>query len=242
MANDFTFKDASETTLTAKATDNAGVHIPWGVIGNSAASASAPVDGTAGLKVDLGTDNDIQGAAAENAAVSGNPVLSGGRYDASDRVLGDGDVGAVALTAKGILKVQQTNSTGVQVDPDTTSIKGPGDITVVDSHNTLAVNIAAAGTQTIAAPGADHQIWIKSAALKTNGTTATVQIKEDNAGTPVDKTGVLTLTDSDGFVLPPSGNFEDVWVKCSSNVTCDIVTTGSGTVDGVITYAVVDVS
>jgi len=43
------------------------------------------------------------GAAAENAAASGNPVLSGGRYDAISRVLGDGDVGALAVDVSGHL-------------------------------------------------------------------------------------------------------------------------------------------
>ena len=38
---------------------------------------------------------EIVGDAAENAAVAGNPVLVGGRYDSSARTLGDGDVGKV---------------------------------------------------------------------------------------------------------------------------------------------------
>ena len=48
----------------------------------------------------------IQGTAAENAAASDNPVLVGGRYDSSDRTLGNGDVGALALTAAGHGKVE----------------------------------------------------------------------------------------------------------------------------------------
>ena len=44
---------------------------------------------------------EVVGDAAENAAVAGNPVLVGGRYDSSGRTLGDGDVGAVALDADG---------------------------------------------------------------------------------------------------------------------------------------------
>lgn len=47
----------------------------------------------------------VTGAAAENAAVSGNPVLSGGRYDSTPRTLGDGDVGALALDADGAVHV-----------------------------------------------------------------------------------------------------------------------------------------
>lgn len=43
----------------------------------------------------------IQGEAAENAAVTGNPVQVGGRYDSTPRTLGDGDVGGIALDAAG---------------------------------------------------------------------------------------------------------------------------------------------
>jgi hypothetical protein len=46
------------------------------------------------------------GPAAENAAVSGNPVLAGGRYDSAPRTLGNGDVGAVALNASGQVLVE----------------------------------------------------------------------------------------------------------------------------------------
>jgi hypothetical protein len=44
---------------------------------------------------------EIEGDAAEDAAASGNPVLSGGRYDSTARSLDDGDVGALAVDAAG---------------------------------------------------------------------------------------------------------------------------------------------
>jgi hypothetical protein len=46
------------------------------------------------------------GAAAEDAAASGNPVLVGGRYDSSARTLETGDVGAIALNASGQVLVE----------------------------------------------------------------------------------------------------------------------------------------
>jgi hypothetical protein len=49
---------------------------------------------------------EVVGDAAENAAVAGNPVLTGGRYDSSPRTLGNGDVGAVALNASGQMLVE----------------------------------------------------------------------------------------------------------------------------------------
>lgn len=52
----------------------------------------------------------MQGAAAEDAAVAANPVLSGGRYDTTDRTLDDGDVGAIAVDAAGYVKVNEPNA------------------------------------------------------------------------------------------------------------------------------------
>jgi len=43
----------------------------------------------------------VAGAAAEDAAAAGNPLLAGGRYDASERTLDAGDAGALALSAQG---------------------------------------------------------------------------------------------------------------------------------------------
>lgn len=47
--------------------------------------------------------SQVSGRAAENAAAAGNPVLAGGRYDATPRTLGDADAGALALNAEGRL-------------------------------------------------------------------------------------------------------------------------------------------
>jgi len=76
-----------------------GVAVAGGVEAN-ALRVTLPTDGT-GQTISVGK-------AAENAAASGNPVLSGGRYDATPRVLGDGDVGAVALDAAGIVQIGGT--------------------------------------------------------------------------------------------------------------------------------------
>jgi hypothetical protein len=43
----------------------------------------------------------IAGVDAENAAVSANPALVGGRYDSGGRTLGNGDAGAIALNVRG---------------------------------------------------------------------------------------------------------------------------------------------
>ncbi|MFQ5492234.1 MAG: hypothetical protein ACE5GE_16080, partial [Phycisphaerae bacterium] len=53
---------------------------------------------------------EVVGDAAENATAAGNPVLSGGRYDASSRTLGDGDVGALAISPQGWMMVANQSS------------------------------------------------------------------------------------------------------------------------------------
>lgn len=50
---------------------------------------------------------EVVGDAAEDAAVAGNPLLSGGRYDNSERTLDNGDVGALALDPSGALYVRE---------------------------------------------------------------------------------------------------------------------------------------
>jgi hypothetical protein len=94
----------------------AGVHVDDAVFtpGTSEVVAIAGMaDETAPDSVDEGdvgivrmsTDRMLlvqaSGRAAENAAVSGNPALGGGRYDVTPRSLDDGDVGAIAIDADG---------------------------------------------------------------------------------------------------------------------------------------------
>lgn len=59
-------------------------------------------DGTANdVNTAAGKALPVQGEATEDAASTGNPVLIGGRYDATDRSLDDGDVGTIAVTEEG---------------------------------------------------------------------------------------------------------------------------------------------
>lgn len=50
-----------------------------------------------------GVDAIAVGLDAENAAITGKPILIGGRYDSSSRSLDDGDIGGIAVTSKGYL-------------------------------------------------------------------------------------------------------------------------------------------
>tara|TARA_Y100001938_G_scaffold106363_1_gene145168 strand:+ start:24 stop:1181 length:1158 start_codon:yes stop_codon:yes gene_type:complete len=75
---------------------------------------------------------EVVGDAAENAAVAGNPVLVGGRYDSSGRTLGDGDVGAVALDADGAVHIADGGNT-ITVDGTVTANLGSTDNAVLDA-------------------------------------------------------------------------------------------------------------
>jgi hypothetical protein len=81
------------------------------------------VSGTVTSDAGTGTFT-VGGVAAENAAVSGNPVLAGGRYDSSPRTLGDGDVGAVALDADGAVQISDGGNSITVDNSDITTIAG----------------------------------------------------------------------------------------------------------------------
>ena len=83
-------------------------------LGQTTMAASLPV-----VVASDQSDLEVVGAAAENAAASGNPVLVGGRYDNGVRTLDDGDVGALALDSAGRLHVvgQQLDTFAVVTKP-----------------------------------------------------------------------------------------------------------------------------
>lgn len=99
-------------TVDLGATDNAvldAIAASLALLDNSIASGNElQVDIVAALPAGanaIGTVTAV-GAAAEDAAASGNPVLVGGRYDSSARTLETGDAGAIALNASGQVLVE----------------------------------------------------------------------------------------------------------------------------------------
>ena len=66
----------------------------------------------------------MQGEAAENAAVTGNPIQVGGRYDATPRTLGDGDVGGIALDADGAVQISDGGNSLTVDNADITTLAG----------------------------------------------------------------------------------------------------------------------
>jgi hypothetical protein len=104
--------------------------------------APLQVDASGALYVNVGAESidlDIEGPAAENAAASGNPVLTGGRYDSSARTLGDGDVGAIALDADGAVQISDGGN-AITVDGTVTADLSSTDNAVLDA---MVVDLAA---------------------------------------------------------------------------------------------------
>lgn len=92
-----------------------------GVSGTEGSYVWIDIDGGNGvaanaLRVTLASDSTgrvfVAGPDVEDAAVTDNPLLGGGRYDASARTLDTGDVGAIALNASGHVICDVSASTG----------------------------------------------------------------------------------------------------------------------------------
>ena len=95
-----------------------------------------------------------QGPAAEDAAVSGNPLLAGGRYDVTERTLDDGDAGALALTAAGHLLTDSHNT--ISTNNSTTATLGISGVytgTADDVSNYSAITITLDSSHDSAASG-----------------------------------------------------------------------------------------
>ncbi len=96
-----------------------------------ATTGDVQVDVTNTVTVDLGSNNDVQGAAAEGAAVSGNPFLIAGD---------DGtNVKHVAVAADGAVHIDDGGNS-ITIDGTVTADAGTGTFTV-DNAGTFAVQI-----------------------------------------------------------------------------------------------------
>ena len=154
---------------------------------------------------------EVVGDAAENAAVAGNPVLVGGRYDSSGRTLGDGDVGAVALDADGAVHIADGGN-AITVDGTVTANLGTTDNAVLDaiaaslalldnsiaSGNELQVDIVGslpAGSAAIGKLAANSGVDIGDVDVTSvvPGTGATNLGKEEDAAHSSGDTGVMAL-------------------------------------------------
>jgi len=109
----------------------------------------------------------------------------------------------------------------------------------VDSFASAVIDLAAttANQQIIAAPGAGKQIWVYSVVFLFDTAAGTVVFHDS---TPTALTGTMAVSDEGGLAIAPSGNFAmPIW-KCATNTSLQ-ASTGAGTVDGWLTYAIVSV-
>lgn len=153
------------TAIDTRTEGTNGNHRQVVVIGDPATNAGVcPVDATAGMKVDLGADNDIQGAVAHDAAVSGNPVLNGAEArDTQGTAVASGDAVRLAADKYGRLLV-------TSMPPSHASSNG--------------TPITATTTSVIAAPGASTHLRIVRIHLSNGGATPCwVAIRDGAAGT-----------------------------------------------------------
>ena len=107
----------------------------------------------------------------------------------------------------------------------------------VDSYDSAVVDCASgATTEVIATPGASKQLWIYGLLGTADTVDTTIVLK--SAATA--KSGTMPMADNGGFVMNPSGNFSQPWIKCATNEAFQI-TTAAGTFDGIVVYAIVSV-
>lgn len=138
----------------------------------------------------------------------------------------EGDVGIPRMTLDRRIRVETTRGTLTQPK--------------ITSYSTAKIDLAAstANQVLVAAGGANTQIWVYGLFMMadTAAGTVTIQDEDDTA-----LSGTMAVSDEGGWALTPSGNFAMPWIKVATNKALE-ADTGACTVDGIITYAVVDVS
>lgn len=194
----------SGTNVDTRTEGTNGNHRQVIVIGDPATNAGvAPVDATAGLKVDLGADNDITGTVTANLSATDNAVLDAIAADtttiAGDTTSIDAKIPALgqALAAASVPVVltaaQLTTLTPpAAISGFATAAKQDTIIGHVDGVETLLGTIDA-DTSTLAGAvaGTEMQVDVVSSALPTGASTAAKQPALGTAGTA--STDVLTV-------------------------------------------------
>jgi len=147
------------------------------------------------------------GAAAEDAATSGNPVLLAGRYDSSERTTETGDVTTLAASAQGWMMVG--NQSSYLFDG------------AVRCEVKRASGVAATGTVEMIPAAAGKKARILALTLIPTSTTVTnvyVASTTDtdmlgNAANPIPLSTAVAGNDMPGFVLPYN---QGGWMQCST--------------------------
>lgn len=226
----------SGTSVDTRTEATNGNHRQVIVIGDPSTNAGvAPVDPTAGLKVDLGTDNDVTvtSISAGDNNIGNVDIVTLPSLPAGTSNIGDVDVASLPSLPSG------TNNIG---DVDVASIangslNGPGAPTI-DSYTSVAINLTTGANQVLVSSAASKQIWVYGWALTcgdANGQTVSLQDEDDTA-----KTGIMEFPQYGGLSVSPSGNFAMPVFKCATDKDLEVDITG-GDVDGILYYAIVSV-
>lgn len=244
----------SGTNVDTRTEATNGNHRQVVVLGDPATNAGvAPVDATAGLKVDLGADNDITGTVTANLSATDNAVLDAIAADtgtiAGDTTSIDGKLPTLgqALAAASVpvvLPAAQITTltppaaiTGFATSANQTTIIGH-----VDGVETLLGTIDA-DTSALAGAvaGSEMQVDVVSSALPTGASTAAKQPALGTAGTA--STDVLTVqgiasmtalkVDGSGVTQPVSGTVTTN-LSATDNAVLDAIAASTAAIETAI--------
>lgn len=208
------------TNIDTRTEATNGNHRQVVVLGDPATNAGvAPVDATAGLKVDLGADNDITGTVTANLSATDNAVLD--------------DIAADTESIKTAVEILDNTVAGSELQVDIVS----GTITAV----TAITNALPAGTNVIGRVGHDitgisHGVTTVTTAgtdvalaSSTVCKRVTIQSQTDNTGLiAVGGSGIdATVATGTGVILYPGDVFE-LEIDNLADIYIDSTVSGEG--------------
>jgi len=236
IANDSTgllSVDDNGSSLTVDTTGTSGLE----VVQDTAADLNVTEASAAAIKTaveiiddwDDGSDHcEVVGAAAEDAAVAGAPVLAAGRYDSSERTTDNGDATTLAASPQGWMMVG--NQSSYLFDG------------VTRCQVKRVSGLAASGTTAMVAAVAGKKIRILALALFATSATATnvyVATTTDtdvlgNSGNPIPLAVDADGDNIPGFVLPYN---QGGWTETSTaNEALNLVLSAAQDVIYALTY------
>lgn len=193
------------------------------------------VGGTASeaLIGDAGVYMPVAGAAAENAAAAGNPILVGARYDATPRTLNTGDVGAIAIDADGAVQVSDGGNS-ITIDG---SVSLTGNLPDTAAGDLAAINTAVSGTLTVGS----HAVTNAGVfAVQESGAALTAlqliddAVYTDGTGTPSKGLAVMGTDGTNPQIISTNTTGHVNIADGGNTITVDgtVSVTGTVTVDG----------
>jgi len=229
-------------TLRTEEKPSLSAKVPVSLIDVGGTADSESIIGDSGVTMPVG------GLSAENAAVSGNPVLIGGRYDASPRTLGDGDAGAIALDADGAIHISDGGNT-ITVDGTVTANLSATDNAVLDSIDTAVNGTLTVGSHAVTNAGAfavqvDGTALTRLTDIETNTnygavTGGGVEASALRVTIANDSTGVVSVDDGGSSLTVDNADITTIAGAVSgSEMQVDIVgslPTGSATIGSINT-------